>query len=121
MLSRLSAAMFFALASATGTISVATASAQAASTSRYFPEAAIREWNGERFTIILISSLELYSDRWERLDAWMSAYPDRIEAMQQAIRQNREFAAALRARNVQINNVAAIQQAFNGNLTVYLR
>ena len=121
MLSRLSAAIFVALASAACTISVAPSAAQAMSTSRYFPEAAILDWSGQRFTIIRIDSLDRYSDEWERLNAWIDANPARVEALQHAVLENRELASALRARSVQLNNVGAIEQALNGNLVVYLR
>lgn len=90
-------------------------------TSRFYPEEAILDWSGEHFTIIRIDTLEMYSDERVRLESWMRAYPDRIAELQDTIRQNKEFAAALRARSVQLRNVVAIQRALNGNLIVYLR
>ena len=56
-----------------------------------------------------------------KANAWIDAYPDRVEALQHAVIQNRALASALRAQSVQLNNVAAIQQALNGNLVIFLR
>ena len=124
MLNKLTAAALLVLVALTGTGSIAPAAAQAQglSTSRYFPEQAILDWSGERFTIKRIDSLGgRYSDEREQLYAWIDAYPDRVEALQHAVIQNRALAAALRAQSVQLNNVAAIQQALNGNLIIFLR
>jgi hypothetical protein len=124
MLNRLIAATLLGLVALTGTVALTpvAAYAQGLSTSRYFPEQAILEWSGERFTIKRIDELGgRISDERERLYAWIDAYPDRVEALQHAVIQNRALAAALRARSVQLNNVAAIQQALNGNLVIFLR
>jgi hypothetical protein len=122
MLSRLTAITFMTLASMTGTVAVAPAAAVAQGFgSHFFPESAIHDWSGERYTIVRIDSLPRFSELRERLDNWMDANPDGVEALQQTIRGNGEFATALRARNVQLNNVGAVVQAFNGNLVVYLR
>jgi len=124
MLNKLIAAAFLALVSLTGTASIAPVSVQAQglSTSRYFPEQAILDWSGERFTIKRIDALGGGNrEERERLYAWIDAYPDRVEALQHAVIQNRALAAALRAQSVQLNNVAAIQQALNGNLVIFLR
>lgn len=123
MLSRLTAIALVALASFAGAMTLVptAASARVLSTSHYFPEAAILDWSGERFTIIRIDSLPRYSDKRERLDNWMDAYPEMVDALQQAILENGEFADALRARSVQINNVGVIEEALNGNLVIYLR
>lgn len=95
--------------------------AQALGTSRYFPQGAILGWSGEHFSLRRIDDLPLGSDERIRLDNWMSAYPERIEALQATIVENHGFAAALRAEGVQINNVAGIQQALNGGLVIFLR
>lgn len=124
MLNRLIAAALLGLVALAGTMAAApmTAHAQGFSHSRYFPQQAILEWSGERFTIKRIDQLGgRVSDERERLYAWVDAYPDRVEALQQAVIQNRALAAALRARSVQLNNVVAIEQAFSGNLVIFLR
>lgn len=124
MLNRLTAAALLGLVALAGTMAAApvAAYAQGLSTSRYFPEQAILEWSGERFTIKRIDQLGgRISEERERLYAWVDAYPDLVEALQHAVIRNRAFAAALRARSVQLNNVVAIQQAFNGNLVIFLR
>jgi len=124
MLNKLTAAVFLAIVSATGMVSIApvAVTAQEFSTSRYFPEQAILDWSGERFTIKRIDALGgRISDERERLYAWIDAYPDRVEALQHTVIRNRALTAALRARNVQLNNVVAIEQAFNGNLVIFLR
>lgn len=124
MLNRLTAAALLGLVALTGTMAAApvAAYAQALGHSRYFPEQAILEWSGERFTIKRIDQLGgRVSDERERLYAWVDAYPDLVEALQHAVIQNRAFAAALRARSVQLNNVVAIEQAFSGNLVIFLR
>jgi hypothetical protein len=124
MLNKLTAAAFLGLIALTGTMAVTpvAAYAQGLSNSRYFPEQAILDWSGERFTIKRIDELGgRVSDERERLYAWIDAYPDLVEALQRAVIQNRALASALRARSVQLNNVAAIQQALNGNLVIFLR
>ena len=124
MLNKPIAAAILALVTMTGTVSLSPvpARAQELSTSRYFPEQAILEWSGERFTIKRIDALgSRLSDERERLYSWIDAYPDRVEALQHAVTGNRALAAALRAQSVQLNNVAAIQQALNGNLVIFLR
>lgn len=89
--------------------------------SRYYPEEAILDWSGERFTILRIDSFEPTSDERLRLESWIEANPDQIEALQNSIEENSEFAAALRARSVQLNNVVAVQRAMSGNLVIFLR
>jgi hypothetical protein len=124
MLNRLTAAALLGLVAVTGTIAVAPVAtyAQELGNSRYFPEQAILDWNGERFTVKRIDALGgRISEERERIYAWVDAYPEIVEALQRAVIQNRAFAAALRARSVQLNNVVAIQQAFNGNLVIFLR
>lgn len=117
---KLIAAALLSLAAA-GPILPAVAAANTFGNSRYYPEDAIHDWSGERFTIIRIDSFEPTSDERLRLESWIDANPDQIEALQNSIEENGELAAALRARSVQLNNVVAIQQAMNGNLIVYLR
>lgn len=89
--------------------------------SRYYPEDAIADWSGERFTITRIDSFDPTDDERLRLESWMQSSPDEIDALQNTVVENGKFAAALRARSVQLNNVVAIQRALNGNLVVYLR
>lgn len=124
MLNRLTSAALLGLVALTGPMAAAPVAAYARefSHSRYFPEQAIAEWGGERFTIKRIDQLGgRVSDERERLYAWVDAYPDRVAALQRAVIQNRALAAALRARSVQLNNVVAIEQAFSGNLVIFLR
>ena len=109
-----------ALTAAGMTLPVATR-ADTFGNSRYYPEEAIAEWSGERFTIIRIDSFEPTDNERLRLEAWMQSSPDQIDALQNSVEENGEFAAALRARSLQLNNVVAIQRALNGNLVVYLR
>lgn len=89
--------------------------------SRYYPEEAIADWSGERFTILRIDSFDPTDDERLRLESWIQSSPDQIDALQNTVEENGEFAAALRARSVQLNNVVAIQRALSGNLVVYLR
>ena len=51
--------------------------------SRYYPEDAILDWSGERFTITRIDSFEPTDDERLRLESWMQSSPDRIEALQE--------------------------------------
>lgn len=120
-MNKLIAATLVSLAAIIAFASPAAAQAERHSHSRYFPEEAILDWSGERFTILRIDSFEPTSDERLRLEAWMQGNPDAIEALQNSILENREFAGALRARSVQLNNVVAVQRAMNGNLIVYLR
>lgn len=104
-----------------GLVAITSLPSFAAAGGRYYPEEAILDWSGERFTIIRIDSLEPTSDERLRLEGWIDGNPDAIDALQNTIEENGEFAAELRARSVQLNNVVAIQQALNGNLIVFLR
>jgi hypothetical protein len=97
------------------------AAASPYASSRFYPEEAILDWSGERFTIIRIDSLDIHSEERIRLESWIEGDPDRIDALQNTVMENGDFARALRARSVQLNNVVAVQQALNGNLVVYLR
>lgn len=114
-------AILLGLTAASPLILSAAAQASTFGSSRYYPEEAILDWSGERFTIMRIDFFEPTSDERLRLESWIDANPDQIEALQNSIEENSELAAALRARSVQLNNVVAIQQAMNGNLIVYLR
>ena len=87
----------------------------------FAPQGAIREWSGQRFSVITIYSLDQYESLRARLESWSSSNRPEIAGLQSAIRANRSLSAALRARNVQINNIVAAQKAFNGALTFYLR
>ena len=118
---KLIAAALLSLAFAAVLLPSAAAQASTFANSRYYPEEAILDWSGERFTIMRIDFFEPTSDERLRLESWIDANPDRIEALQNSIEENGELAAALRARSVQLNNVVAIQRAMNGNLIVYLR
>jgi hypothetical protein len=120
---RLATIAYISLASLTGTAALLPVAvhAQPLFNSRYFPQGAILEWNGERYSIRYIDDLPLGSDEYIRIDNWMRVYPDRVEALQATILENRGLAAALRAEGVQINNVGGIQQALNGGLVIFLR
>lgn len=120
---KFAAAILVGLAAAQPVAFASQSAAQSAtySSSRYYPEEAILGWSGERFTIIRIDSLGIRSQERLRLEAWMRSSPGRIAALQNTVLENGEFAAALRARSVQLNNVVAIQRAMNGNLVVFLR
>lgn len=89
--------------------------------SAYFPREAIQSWNGERFRIYQISWFDEFDAAKAMMQNWISTHPDEVAALQATIRRNKPLAAALRARNVQLNNVAAVQQSFSGGLTFYLR
>jgi hypothetical protein len=124
MLNRLVAAAILGLVTVASTIAAPPmpAFAQAPGNSRYFPEQAIRDWDGQRFTVKRIDQLGgRISEERERIYAWVHAYPETVDTLQHAVMQNRALASALRSRSVQLRNVVAIQQAFNGNLIVFLR
>lgn len=118
---KLIAAALVCLGTATAMVVPAAAQANTFGNSRYYPEDAIVDWSGERFTIIRIDSFEPTSDERLRLESWIEANPDQIDALQNSIEENSELAAALRARSVQLNNVVAVQRAMSGNLIVFLR
>ena len=83
--------------------------------------APVQAWHGQRFTVIRIDSLDEFDGFRGMLENWTSSFPDQVERLQAAIRGNHALAAALRAKGVQIRNVVAIQQGFNGGLVFYLR
>ena len=114
-------AVLLSLAAAGALALPAAAEANTFGNSRYYPEEAIVDWSGERFTIIRIDSFEPTSDERLRLESWIDGNPDQIESLQNSIEENSEFAAALRARSVQLNNVVAVQRELSGNLIVFLR
>ena len=87
----------------------------------FFAQTPIHAWHGQRFTVIRIDSINEFDGFRGMLENWIGTYPDQVEALQGAIRANGALAAALRSQHVQINNIAATQQAFNGNLIFYLR
>jgi hypothetical protein len=89
--------------------------------SRYFPQAAIEAWHGQRFTVQRIEFLDEDSLERQNLEAWLNGNADEIEQLQIAVRANPDFRKALAAQSVQLNNVVAISRALNGNLVVYLR
>ena len=89
--------------------------------SAYYPREAIENWNGEDFSIYQISWFNEFDAQRAMMWNWISTNPDEVAALQASIRRNRALAAALRARNVQLNNVAVVTQAFSGELTFYLR
>ena len=121
-MNKLIAAALLALVAATPIAATMPAAAQAGVySSAYYPEDAILDWGGERFTIVRIDSLDLKSQERLALESWMESSPDAIDALQNTILENGEFAAALRGRSVQLNNVVAIREAMSGNLIVYLR
>jgi hypothetical protein len=87
----------------------------------FFARAPIQAWHGQRFTIIRIDTLDRFDGLRAMLENWIGSFPDQVDALQAAIRANRALSGALRSRGVQIGNVAAIQQGFNGGLIFYLR
>lgn len=88
---------------------------------RYFPDTAVSDWQGQRFTIQRVEFLDEDSLERQSLESWMDGDNGEIAGLQGAIRSNPALSSALRARSVQINNVVAISRALNGNLVVYLR
>jgi len=100
---------------------LASISAGAFAESRYFPQAAIEDWQGQRFTVQRIEFLDEYSLERENLEAWLDANGDAIEQLQIAVRSNPDLRNALVAQSVQLNNVVAISRALNGNFVIYLR
>lgn len=87
----------------------------------FFARTPIHAWQGQHFSVIRIDQMDRFDGLRAMLENWTSSFPDQVEALQAGIRQNRALADALRARGVQIVNVVAIQQGFNGNLVFYLR
>lgn len=89
--------------------------------SSYFPREAVESWNGESFRIYQISWFDEFDAEKAMMQNWISTHPEDVAALQATIRRNRALASALRARNVQLNNIAAVRQSFSGGLTFYLR
>ncbi len=89
--------------------------------SGFFAQAPVLAWHGQHFNVMTIDSLDQYESFRSILESRTQAHPDQVAALQNAIRTNKALAAALRARNVQINNIVAMQQALNGTLVFYLR
>lgn len=88
---------------------------------RYFPEVAVAEWNGERFTVQRVDHLDEDSLERQNLVAWVDGNEQEIEELQAAVRANAALSKALTAQSVQLNNIVGITRALNGNLVIYLR
>lgn len=86
-----------------------------------FARAPIHAWHGQHFTIIRLDQFEPYDSFRVAVENSVETNPGDVAAMQDAIRDNRSLAGALRARQVQLRNVVAIKQGFDGNLVFYLR
>jgi hypothetical protein len=109
------------LVSALVALAILAASVPARAEPAFFARAPVAAWHGGRFNVVEIASLNRFDATRAMIENWTSSFPDDVEALQRAIRANRPLAAALRARGVQIGNVVALQQAFNGALIFYLR
>jgi hypothetical protein len=86
-----------------------------------FARAPIEAWHGQHFTIIRLDQFEPYDSFRVAVETSVEAYPEDVAAMQDSIRANRSLATALRSHGVQLVNVVAIKQGFDGNLVFYLR
>ncbi|MCO6423649.1 hypothetical protein [Sinorhizobium meliloti] len=92
---------------------------QAASVEMNWPDRidqTVRTFKGDNFRVVDVDTLS-HQTRM-RVD---KATPGQRAALQAAVEANRPLLASLRARNVELDNVAAAKQAADGGLTIYLR
>jgi hypothetical protein len=101
-------------------LGLSAASLPATAEPAYFARAPVQAWDGGRFNIVRISTLNRFDAQRAMIENWTSTFPDDVAGLQSAIRSNHKLASALAARGVQIHHVIAIQQAFSGNLVFYL-
>ena len=99
--------------------SPAHAQARSARTNPLYPEQAIRDWNGQRFNVTRISSLE--DGQRERVTSKAKAGASYAGAMMSTIRSNRKLASALASQGVGVGSIAIVRQAFSGGLIFYVK
>ncbi|MEI2301543.1 hypothetical protein [Ensifer sp. MJa1] len=78
----------------------------------------VRNFKGNNFTIVNLDTLKETSQTRTSID---EATPQQISALHAAVTANKPLAAALKAQNVEMNNIAGAEQAADGGLTFYLR
>ena len=78
----------------------------------------VRTFKGDNFRIADVDTLSRMDQARIRID---EATPAQRAALQAAVEANKPLVAALKARNVELNNVAGAEQAADGGLTIYLR
>ncbi|RVQ02933.1 hypothetical protein [Sinorhizobium meliloti] len=94
---------------------------QAASVEMNWPDRidqTVRTFKGDNFRVVDVDTLSRLNQTRMRVD---EATPGQRAALRGAVEANRPLLASLRARNVEIDNVAAATQAADGGLTIYLR
>ncbi|MBB4185186.1 hypothetical protein [Sinorhizobium terangae] len=78
----------------------------------------VRNFKGDNFRIVDVDTLSRMNETRARIDA---ETPQQLAALHTAVDGNRALAAKLKARNVEMNNIAGASQAADGGLTLYVR
>lgn len=81
-------------------------------------EKTVQEFKGDNFTIVDVGTLS----EQDQTRMWIEhATPEQRAALQAAVNSNAGLAAALKAKNVEMGNIAGAVQSANGSLTLYVR
>ncbi|QFI65728.1 hypothetical protein [Sinorhizobium alkalisoli] len=81
-------------------------------------EQTVRGFKGNNLRIVNVDTLS----RQDQTRSWIDeATPQQRVALQSAVEANRPLVAELKAHDVELNNIAAAEQAADGGLTIYLR
>lgn len=81
-------------------------------------EQTVRDFKGDNFTIVNLDTLS----KQDQTRMWIEhASAEQRSALQTAVNGNAELAAKLKAKNVEMGNIAAAQQGADGSLTFYMR
>ncbi|MDK1489124.1 hypothetical protein QN219_03470 [Sinorhizobium sp. 7-81] len=78
----------------------------------------VRNFKGDNFSIVDVDTLNRMNAIRARIDA---ETPQQLQALHAAVSANRALAAKLKARDVEMNNIAGAAQATDGSLTLYVR
>ncbi|NRP71033.1 hypothetical protein ILFOPFJJ_01916 [Ensifer psoraleae] len=78
----------------------------------------VRNFRGDNFRIVDADTLNRMNETRARIDA---ETPQQLADLHAAVGANRALAAKLKARDVEMNNIAGAAQAADGSLTLYVR
>lgn len=81
-------------------------------------EKTVSEFKGDKFTVVDVSTLS----EQDQTRLWVEhATPEQRSALQAAVNGNAELAAQLKAKNIEMDNIAGAQEGADGSLTFYMR
>ncbi|MCA1403206.1 hypothetical protein I6F26_01155 [Ensifer sp. IC3342] len=78
----------------------------------------VRNFKGDNFGIVDVDTLSRMNEIRARID---TETPQQLAALHAAVDAKGALAAKLRARDIEMNNIAGASQAADGSLTLYVR